>query len=483
MTPEIAYQSMLRDNFGSFAAASFSRVFPSRRFSYNWHLDLMASTLQACSRREIKRLILMVPPRSGKSLYASIAFPAWLLGQSPSTQIICASYAQELSSKLSTDTRSLMQSAWYRSIFGTRLASHKQSALEFATTRGGHRLATSVGGTLTGRGADLIIIDDPLKPDEAISDTQRKAVNEWYDNTVYTRLNDKADSVMILIMQRLHLNDLVGHVLEREPWTVVSLPAICTEEQTFTYKTAGGTYRHTRKVGDILHPDREPAHVLEQIRNTIGEYNFSAQYQQAPVPLGGGLVKSKWLQYYEPEQCPKQFEQVVQSWDTANKASEVSNYSVCTTWGIQNKKIYLLDVLRQRVDYPDLKRLIFQKKSERKPSTILIEDRASGQQLIQELKQDGVYEVTAIQPIGDKFMRMHAQTGMIEGGDVLFPCRAPWLESYVLELTSFPNAKFDDQVDSTSQALCWIKIGQQVPNGLLYAREEARRRGVILRPR
>src|SRR5690348_4249440 len=144
---------------------------------------------------------------------ASIAFPAWCLGHDPSAQILCVSYAQDLADKLARDCRSIMTSPWYRQIFPTRLAPHRQAVQEFITTRQGYRLATSTGGVLTGRGADIILIDDPLKPEEALSDAQRKAANEWYDHTLYSRLNDKRSGAIVIIMQRLHEDDLVGHVL------------------------------------------------------------------------------------------------------------------------------------------------------------------------------------------------------------------------------------------------------------------------------
>jgi hypothetical protein len=243
-------------------------------------------------------------------------------------------------------------------VFSTRLSSDKNSMQEFVTTAQGFRLATSVGGVLTGRGADLIIIDDPLKPDEAVSEVQRKKVNEWYDNTLYSRLNDKQHGRIILIMQRLHEDDLVGHVLNQEGWEVVSFPAIAEKEEEYTVDAVFGAFRHRRRAGDLLHPERESRETLERIRRTIGEYNFAGQYQQAPAPLGGGIVKESYFKRYDPEDLPDSWDQVIQSWDTANKATELSDYSVCTTWGIKQERIYLRYVLRKRMGYPDLKRAV-----------------------------------------------------------------------------------------------------------------------------
>jgi hypothetical protein len=252
---------------------------------HNWHNELIAAKLEACFRGKVNRLIINVPPRSLKSHAAAIAFPAYVLGHNPSAQIICASYGQDLANKHSMDCRTLMTSAWYRGLFPTRLSPQKQSVQEFVTTHAGSRLCTSVGGVLTGRGADLIIIDDPLKPDEALSETQRNSVNGWYDHTLYSRQNSKQDCVIIIIMQRLHEDDLVGHVLEQEYWDHVRLPAIAEAEETHFIETPLCTRTVRRHIGEPLHPEREPLAVLEHLRRTIGEYNFAGQYQQQPAPL------------------------------------------------------------------------------------------------------------------------------------------------------------------------------------------------------
>ena len=195
----------------------------------------------------------------------------------------------------------------------------RQAVADFMTTEQGLRMSTSVGGVLTGRGADLIIIDDPLKPEEALSETQRKAVNDWYDNTLLSRLDDKANGCIIIVMQRLHQDDLVGHVLEQEHWEVLSFPAIAEKDETHVIDNPFGTRLFDRKVGEVLHPERESLTVYANIRRTIGEYNFLSQYQQNPSPLGGAMVKTDWLKTYVPGEQPANFSRIVQSWDTANK--------------------------------------------------------------------------------------------------------------------------------------------------------------------
>jgi len=451
------YDVILRSDLGWFAERCFCELNPQAPFLPSWHIKVIAAKLMAVREGKIRRLIITLPPRHLKSLLASIAFPAWCLGHDPSAQILCVSYAQDLADKHARDCRAIMMSGWYRRIFPTRLSPHRHAVQEFVTTRQGYRLATSTGGVLTGRGADLILIDDPSKPEEALSDARRNATNEWYLNTLYSRLNDKCRGGIVIIMQRLHEDDLVGHVLGQEPWEVVSFPAIAEADEVHAIETIWGPRCFTRRPGEALHPAREPLLVLENIRRTIGEYNFAGQYQQSPAPLGGGLVKAEWFKHYRENERPDRFERIVQSWDTANKASELSDFSVCTTWGVRDKKVYLLGLLRQRLEYPALKRAVREQQNLYHANEILIEDKASGTQLIQELIADGCHGVTRYQPDCDKIMRMHAQTAMVENGFVHIPESAPWLAEYLHEMTVFPNGKHDDQVDSTAQFLDWFK--------------------------
>ncbi len=474
------YRAFSRHDFYTFMHRAFRELNPKVAFLHNWHNELIAAKLEACLRGEITRLIINVPPRSLKSHAAAVSFPAYVLGHNPSAQIICASYGQDLANKHSLDCRAVMASEWYRSLFPTRLSPQKQSVQEFATTQNGFRMATSVGGVLTGRGADLIIIDDPLKPDEALSETQRKLVNDWFDHTLYSRLNDKRTSGIILIMQRLHEDDLVGHVLEQEDWELVRLPAIAEEDEAHVIESPFRTRTVLRRMGEPLHPEREPLAVLEHLRRTIGEYNFAGQYQQQPAPLGGGMVKASWFKTYAPGEEPASFDLIFQSWDTANKSTELSDYSVCTTWGRKDRRLYLRHVYRKRLEYPVLKRSVLQMAAHYRATNILIEDKASGTQLIQDLIREGAYGLTRYVPKMEKIMRLHSVTSTIENGFVYLPQQAEWLAEYLRELTTFPNGKYDDQTDSTSQALDWIK-GRYFPHPLFeYYRREAAKQGLFL---
>ncbi len=451
------YRYFQRRDLATFTERAFHELNPDGDLISGWYLELVAAELEKCRLGLTKRLIINLPPRSLKTHSASIAFPAWLLGHDPSCQIICASYGQDFSDKPARDTRTLMTSHWYQTLFPRmRIAVDRKAIHDFATTSGGGRMATSVGGVLTGRGADIIIVDDPMKPDDAMSETSRKSTNQWFDHTLLSRLNDKAKGVIIIIMQRLHQDDLVGHVMEQGGWTVLSLPAIAEQDETHVYQRCELPVTVSRRVGEVLHPERDTLETFAMVRRTAGEYAFQSQYQQNPTPVGGAMVKREWLKFYEPGEEPAQFEHIFQSWDTGNKPDKLNDPSVCTTWGKKGKLFYLLHVYRARLEYPDLKRQVLTLAKSWNARSIVIEDKASGTQLLQDLKRDGLYMVKAYDPKGqDKIMRLHSQTGLFESGCVLLPRTATWLNDYTLELMTFPGSKHDDQVDSTSQALDW----------------------------
>ena len=436
------FDLLMRHSLMAFVEYTFAELFPQTPFSDSPHLAIIAGKLEECAAGKCKRLIICLPPRSLKSVMASVAFPAWVLGKFPHKQIICASYGQSLSDKHARDTRTIMTSAGYQRAFATRLSRQK----------------LSVGGVLTGRGGDILIIDDPIKPGDVFSETLRQAVNDWYDNTLLSRLNNKQDGVIIVVMQRLHQDDLVGHLLELDKWDVLSFPAIAEEDELHTAETEFGPIEFARKAGEVLDARRETPATLQQLKEQLGEYLFQSQYQQNPIPVGGAIIKTDWLRYYTPDTLPTRFSTKVQSWDTANTSGEFSDYSVCTTWGVLNGKYYLLDVFRQRLQYPDLRRKVKELASQFSPNTILIEDKGSGTALLQDLRADGVYNLKAYcpPPGNDKQMRLFAQSAVFENGRVWLPTAAPWQPDYVRELTTFPGTKYDDQVDSTTQALHYM---------------------------
>jgi predicted phage terminase large subunit-like protein len=469
------YDAYLRRSLSAFTERSFLELHPGVQFLSNWHIELIADKLQAVIEGRVRRLIITVPPRNLKSIIASICAPAFFFGHYPGARVLAVSYSPDLALSLALSSRRLMESDFYRRLFGDVLLRSKNAVGDFHMIGGGSRVSTSVLGAITGRGADVIIIDDPLKPDDAISDGRRNGVNEWFRSTLYNRQNNKNTSGIVIIMQRLHEEDLAGFVQQFEDWEVVNLPAIATEDQVIEWNGPFGPRRYRRSAGGVLHPERESAETLEVIRKTMGENHFQAQYQQDPAPASGNLIKIDWFPRFDPDYV-NTFDRRIISLDTANSAKELANFSVGTVWGIKDGKAYLVDVWRARVDYPELKKKVRELHDRYQPEVVLIEDKASGTQLIQELQREGIW-AKAIKPKGDKIMRMNAQTAMIEGGGVLLPKHAPWLDEYMHELAAFPRGKFDDQVDSTAQALEYIQaFGNWSGAALFYLRENMRRR-------
>jgi predicted phage terminase large subunit-like protein len=404
-------------------------------------------------RGEISRLIITVPPRSLKSICASVVFPAFALGHNPTRKFICVSYSQGLAEKHANDCRALMHSSLYRRVFRTRISPAKDTQPEFATTAGGSRLATSVGGTLTGRGGNFIVLDDPLKPQDACSELARNNLTQWYSNTLLSRLDNKAEDAIVVVMQRLHVDDFVAYLLDQKGWTRLNLPAIAETEQ---HIQLGPRRYQVRRPGEVLHSEREPLSVLEQLKQNMGSMDFTAQYQQTPVPEGGSLIRRNWFPAYEDPPSRAPGDRTIVSWDTALSANELSSYSACVVVQVRGESVYVLDVFRDRLEYPELKRKVIEFHRRWRACTsdyaLLIEDKGSGMSLIQDLKTEHIHAV-AVHPKEDKVIRMNAQTARIEAGSVLLPRRAHWLDDFFQEVLAFPASRHTDQIDALSQAL------------------------------
>lgn len=452
MTAQSEFDVVLRQDFQSFAQKSFVEFNPGATWEHNWHIDAICHHLEQVRTGKITRLIINMPPRSLKSHIGSVAFPAYCLGRNPTSKFICASYSQDLAAKHASDFRRVLDSDWYGRIFG-RGGLFKNTENEVQTAEGGFRFATSVGGTLTGRGGDVIIIDDPLSAAEAYSKTSRERVNSWFSTTLLSRLDNKKTGAIIVIMQRLHPEDLTGHLLKEDGWTLVCLPAIAPDDREIAI--AGGQSYLWRK-GEVLHEAREPLTVLEQIKRQLGTDTFNAQYLQAPLPETGNLLKPSWLQTYEMAPIRQPGDQVVQSWDTAMKATDTSDYSVCLTFLVRNKnQYYLTDLYRDRPEFPELTKLVMSQAQKARTDAILIEDSASGTSLIQTVRRAGLQGVIPMKPTVDKATRMYGQTPKLEAGSLFIPKSAPWITEFLEEYLAFPKARHDDQVDSLSQFLIW----------------------------
>ncbi len=446
-------------NFLKFIELCFQTVVPGCEYNGYQYIKVIADRLEAASAGEARRIIFNMPPRSMKSICVSVAWPAWILGNQPTARIIVASYSRLLSEKHSLDTRCIMQSDWYRELFPeVELCKDQNTKYKFQTVQRGCRIATSVGGTLTGEGGDFIIVDDPLSPAQALSETFRKRAANWFDQALVTRLNDRKKGVIVLVMHRLHLEDLTGHLLSKPKniWHHVCLPIIAEDKEIiYSVNNHIPARIYSREEGQLLYSLNEGKEEIEMIKAELGSYGFAAQYQQNPLPLSSGIIKREWLKRYK--NFPDSLLHVTQSWDTAISTSNVSDFSVCTTWTKIDNKFYLLDVYRAKLEYPKLKEQVLLLAAKWKPHAILIEAKASGQQLVQELKKNSDLPIIQIVPHDDKLTRFHRIVPIIESERVFLPHQAVWLSDFEHEILMFPEVRHDDQVDSIVQYLQWVR--------------------------
>ncbi len=328
--------------------------------------------------------------------------------------------------------------------------------LEWQTSAGGYRLATSIEGSVLGRGADFIILDDPNKGQEIYSKVAREKVRNAYDHTISTRLNHPKESAIVCVMQRLHDDDLAGHMRRQEDWDELIIPAIATKDEQWDLGFGG---EHIRRKGELIQPSRMGQHELETRKRIMGQTAFSAQYQQQPVPEDGIVIRKNWLRYYE--EPAETYDIVLASWDTASTLSENADWSVGTVWGMAGGELHLLHVERVQLEAPDLTSLIERIHKRFSADISLIEDADLGRGLAQHLNRaSSVCRPRLVRPTIDKIARMQARSVMFETGKVFLPREADWLAVFLDELLGFPNRVHDDQVDSTSQALDWFQLRQ-----------------------
>jgi predicted phage terminase large subunit-like protein len=464
-----AWRAAQRKDLCSFIAGAFSHISPGTPYHHNWHIEAIAEHLNAVAQGEITRLIINLPPRHLKSICSSIAWPAFLLGQRPSTRIIAASHAHSLALTLSQDTRQLMRSAWYRQLFpNTQIAYGEDTSQKFLTTERGFRLASSVGSGLIGEGADIIIVDDPMNPMDAFQAGAREHVVRWFEHSLATRLNDKARGAIVLVMQRLHTDDLSGHLLRKGGWVHLTLPAIAPATQQLRMRK----WQHIRHAGDILHPARENQETLGRIKEELGSTTFAAQYQQAPISTENGLLRRQWL-VREPLPSALQTAlaegttQPIQSWDTAIKAGIQHDASACLTFAFWEGRHWLLDIFAKRLEYPDLRRAVITQAERFLPSHILMEDAASGQMLLQDLRRETQLPLIPTRPNASKLVRAAAISPMLEAGRLVIPPALACAEDFILEVSSFPTAAHDDQLDALVHYLSWQHLRHVQPPATL----------------
>ncbi len=447
-SPQVVLQALLANNLTSFTEFAFDVVRPGVIFKPNWHFEAVTHKLSQVASGEVRRLIITLPPRTLKSLCASVALPAWFLGRNPSERAIVVSYSDVLARTHANDFRLLVNHPIYQATFPAMCLA-RDTDREITTTKRGKRIATSIDGTLTGLGGNLIIIDDPLKLGDAMSEAVRSRVIEWYRSTLLSRADDKKAARIVLVMQRVHQDDLAGYLQDQGGFEVLNLPAIAQRNETY-FLGDGRTY--DRQKGELLHPEHEPAHVLIELKREMGSIAFSAQYQQSPVPPGGTIIKRKWLTSYD--RIDRQSgDRIIISWDIALSEAETGDYSACVVLLNRGEIFYVLDVVRGRFRFDILKRKVMEVRQRYGSSTLLIEDSPISRGLIQSLREQSI-NVTPYKPDTDKRARVIAQTDLFEGGSIRIPQRAGWLEEFIAELLAFPG-RHDDQVDALVQGLAW----------------------------
>jgi len=436
----------LAGDFRAYIEAAWPIVEPETDFVPGWHIDAIADHLTAVTRGEIRKLLINVPPGHMKSLETCVFWPTWEWTRTPELRSLFASYGEEFATRDSVKSRRIVQSDWYQDRWGDRvhLASDQNLKKRYENTATGYRI--SGGLTLTGERGDRLVVDDPHDIREIHSEAARKAVLEWWDQVMSQRGRDPKTVAKVIIMQRLHEEDLSGHVLQEGGWTHLCLPAEYERAHPFVY-----VHDPRKEEGELLWPQRFGAVEIAQLKIPLGSYGVAGQFQQRPSPAGGGMVKRAWWKFYT--EVPADLDQVIQSWDCAFKDTDGSDYVVGTVWGKKGANRYLLDLVRDRMDFPTTCRAI-ETMSSKWPAAAakLVEDKANGTAVIATLK-NRIPGLIPVEPQGGKEARLAAVSPTIEAGNVWLPAGAAFVEDFLGEFTAFPKGAHDDQVDSTTQAL------------------------------
>ncbi len=452
----------MRRSLKEFIKNSWQTIEPGRDFYDNWHIDAISEHLQAVVNGQIKRLIINIPPRHMKSISVAVALPAWTWTIQPQKRFLFASYAASLSVRDSVKCRRLIDSKWYKEHFGEvfKLTGDQNQKQRFENNQTGYRIATSVDGALTGEGGDIIIIDDPHNVREAESSAVRESVLDWWDQAMQTRLNDPKTGAFVIIMQRVHENDLTGHILRNEynDWDHLCLPARYELGHPSPTKSSLNFTDPRTKENQLLWPERIDDKTLDSLEKSLGSYASAGQLQQRPMPKGGGILKAEWWVPWEKEDLPD-IEYIIQSWDTAFSTKEKTSYSARTTWGVFRRhgqvNAIVLDMWYDRVTYPELRAIAQEAYYEYEPDAVLIEKKASGQSLLQDLRMAGI-PVIPYSPDRDKEARAHAASALLEDGRIFFPYDKKWSKNLIDICAAFPAGDNDDIVDTCTQA--WLRL-------------------------
>jgi predicted phage terminase large subunit-like protein len=468
-SPSAEKNKVLELSLKEFVEQAWGILEPVSTLVWSWHLDLICEYLTLIRDEEFKSvcgdlegIIFNVPPRTMKSLLISVFFPIWVWTARPSCRFMFVSYSEKLSTQHSIFRRSIIESEWYQKKWGSvfTLSRDQNVKSHYENSSRGAMFATGMQATATGMGGDVLIFDDPLNPEQAISQVEREAVNLRFDTTFRSRINDPATGVKIIIMQRLHELDLTGHVLARESsrWKHVSLPAVAAKDKAWEFPRSKKI--ENQKSGDLLWPERLPRSFLSSQRVGMGSWAFNGQYQQTPAPLDGGIIKRQWVRFYR--QLPEKFEFMVQSWDCTFSGGSDNDFVAGQVWGRCGGKYFMLPYRTyDRLDFgPTMAAIKACHAKYPQAHAVLIEDKANGPAIISELQKE-IAGVVPVNPEGGKLARAQATAPLWEAGSIelpdpqIFGCA--WVEDYLHNICTFPKAAHDDDVDATSQALIYMR--------------------------
>lgn len=439
-----------------FVQRAFKVLEPKTDFKDNWHIKFLCDRLQheveriAKGKPKTKDLIINIPPRTMKSLIVTVFLNAWTWTKYPEMRFICASYSASLAEEHSQLTRDVIQSSWYSSKWGDICELKESTKSKFSNTATGRRASVGMGGS-TGKGANILIVDDPLNPKQAVSDIERTTANDLYKSTLYNRVNNPRVGLRIIIMQRLHSDDLTGHLLRgfRDFYDHINFPA----EENDKIRPIECREKYTQ---GVLWSNLFPINELMKLKANMSDNRYAGQYLQAPVLVGSRVWEPSWFKEWTNE-FPSNVEAVVLSWDTAFKVTKKSDYSSCSVWLVCPNLYILIHVFRKKLKFPDLKEANKMLCDQYKPTNILIEDAASGQSMIQEVIRDSEVRAstTAMKPSANKLIRADIVSPILQQGKVWY-YNGNWVKDFIEEVEDFPNGAHDDQVDSVSQFLIWI---------------------------
>ena len=466
-----------------FVQQAWPHIRPGVVLELNWHIEAICENLEAATAGIIKRLCINQPPRSLKSICVSVCWPCWSWIAKPETQWMFASYAETLSTRDSVMRRSLISSEWYQKNWGhiVQLSSDQNLKTEFANTRRGIMTSTSVGGSSIGKGGEILVLDDPMNPQEASSDAERMRTNNWIRSSFLNRLNNPMTGVIVNVMQRLHENDPTGMFLEMGGWELLCLPGEAEEYQEIVFPISGKIVE--RQVGDLLFPSRLSKEVLEKAKIEYGSYGYAGQIQQRPSPAEGGMLKRQWWRFWYPrgsappepvsiqlsdgsywicpqEELPDKFDESLLSWDLSFKGLATSDYVVGQYWRRLRADKFLVMQVRRQADFPTTISMIKAMSVEcPEADCVLVEDKANGPAVIDTLRRE-ISGFIAVNPAGGKETRVNAVSPSIEAGNVYLPHPTlfPWVGDFIERASAFPNAKYDDEIDCSTQAL--VRMGK-----------------------